>query len=226
MTSTASSMVTRLALQMSHAPVRRLFPYQLRSPLCTAAPQSASASEGAQPPPTTEATPASPSATAEELQKQIDQLKEQLEDVNDKYKRSLAERENVRTRLEKQVRDAKQFGIQSFCKDLLDVADILGKATESVPPEEITDNNPHLKSLFEGLKMTESQLFTVFKRNGVKQINPLGAKFDPHLHDALFEQAVEGHEPGHVCLVTKLGYTLHERTIRPALVGVAKAPPK
>lgn len=104
------------------------------------------------------------------------------------------------------------------------MADILGKATESVPPEEITDTNPHLKSLFQGLKMTEAQLTAVFKRHGVQVINPVGEKFDPHRHDALFQQAVEGFEPGHVCVVTKLGYSLHERTIRPALVGVAKAP--
>ncbi|XP_037092676.1 grpE protein homolog 1, mitochondrial-like [Pollicipes pollicipes] len=194
--------------------------WTLQSTFCSATPQTPASDAAASAP------PSPPPPPAEELQKQIEQLKGQIEDLDDKYKRSLADRENVRTRLEKQVQDSKIYGIQSFCKDLLDVADILGKATESVPPEEITDRNPHLKSLFEGLKMTEAQLFTVFRRHGVVQINPLGEKFDPHLHEALFEQPVEGHQPGDVCLVTKLGYQLHGRTIRPALVGVAKAPPQ
>lgn len=81
--------------------------------------------------------------------------------MEDKYKRALAEGENIRVRLTKQINDAKLFGIQGFCKDLLDVADILGKATESVPKDEITDQNPHLKSLYEGLVMTEAQLHKV-----------------------------------------------------------------
>lgn len=81
--------------------------------------------------------------------------------LEDKYKRALAEGENIRLRLTKQINDAKLFGIQSFCKDLLDVADVLGKATESVPKDEITEKNPHLKSLYEGLTMTEAQLHKV-----------------------------------------------------------------
>lgn len=187
----------------------------VRSPFCSAAPQSP-ASDAATPPP-----PAAGPA-AEEMQKQIEELKAQVQDLDDKYKRSLADRENVRTRLEKQVKDGKLFGIQSFCKDLLDVADILGKATESVPAEEIGSTNPHLKSLYEGLKMTEGQLNTVFRRHGVAPISPLGEKFNPHQHEALFQLEAEGVAPGHVAAVTKIGYTLHERTIRPALVGVAK----
>jgi molecular chaperone GrpE len=73
----------------------------------------------------------------------------------------------LRKRLTKQIEDAKIFGIQSFCKDLLEVADILGHATESVPKEEINNNNPHLKNLFEGLSMTKASLNQVFKRNGL-----------------------------------------------------------
>ncbi|KAF0300475.1 GrpE 1, mitochondrial [Amphibalanus amphitrite] len=118
------------------------------------------------------------------------------------------------------------YGAVPLCDQVADilgkVADILGKATESVPPEEISESNPHLKSLYEGLKMTEAQLITVFRRHGVVPINPVGEKFDPHQHEALFQQEVEGVQSGHVAVVTKIGYKLHERTIRPALVGVAK----
>lgn len=106
----------------------------------------------------------------------------------DKYKRALADGENLRNRLTKQIAEAKIFGIQSFCKDLLDVADVLNKATETVPKEEINDKNPHLKSLYEGLLLTESQLKSVFKRHGLEPVNPLNEKFNPNYHEALFQQ--------------------------------------
>lgn len=140
----------------------------------------------------------------------------------DKYKRSLADSDNMRKRLTKQIDDAKIFGIQSFCKDLLDVNDILGHATEAVPKEELNDKNPHLKALYEGLTMTKAQLNNVFKRNGLEQINPINEKFNPNFHEALFQQEVPNKEPNTVVVVSKTGYKLHERVIRPALVGVSK----
>ncbi|GFG33776.1 hypothetical protein Cfor_05120, partial [Coptotermes formosanus] len=102
----------------------------------------------------------------------------------DKYKRALADGENMRRRLMKQIEDAKHFGIQGFCKDLLEV----------------------------------------FTRHGLIPVNPLEEKFDPNLHEALFQQEVQGKAPGTIVVVSKIGYKLHERVIRPALVGVAKGP--
>ncbi len=120
--------------------------------------------------------------------------------------------------------DAKMFGIQGFCKDLLDVADTLTIAIDSVPKDQITNNNPHLKSLFEGLSMTETQLIKVFTKHGLTTINPAeGEKFDPHLHEAMFEQELPGKVPGTVAITTKIGYKLHDRTIRAAKVGVFKS---
>ena len=141
--------------------------------------------------------------------------------LQDKYKRSLAETENVRTRMMKQVSDAKMFGIQGFCKDLLEVADILNKATDSVTKEELAANQA-LNDLYQGLTMTEQQLQKVFTRNGLTQIAPeTGEKFNPNIHEALFQAPLtEGGTPGAVAIVEKIGYKLHERTIRPALVGV------
>ncbi|XP_012227856.1 grpE protein homolog 1, mitochondrial isoform X2 [Linepithema humile] len=156
------------------------------------------------------------------INKELTELKEFKDVLEDKYKRALAEGENIRLRLTKQINDAKLFGIQSFCKDLLDVADVLGKATESVPKDEITEKNPHLKSLYEGLTMTEAQLHKVFKKHGLISLNPINEKFDPNEHEALFQQEVEGKEPGTIVVVSKIGYKLHERIVRPALVGVAK----
>jgi len=123
----------------------------------------------------------------ETLSKDLASLKEKYSELDDKFKRSLAETENVRRRLTKQKEDAKLFGIQGFCKDLLNVADILQRATESVPADEV-NSNAHLKNLFQGLTMTEGELKSVFKRNGLVQVSPLGEKFNPNLHEALFQQ--------------------------------------
>lgn len=157
-----------------------------------------------------------------ELKKELEAATDKSKELDDKYKRALADGENLRRRLTKQIEDAKLFGIQGFCKDLLEVADILGHATEAVPKEEISDSNPHLKNLYEGLTMTKAQLNQVFKRHGLEQVNPLNEKFNPNLHEALFQQEVQNVEPNTVVVVSKIGYKLHERCIRPALVGVSK----
>lgn len=108
----------------------------------------------------------------------------------DKYKRSLADGENLRKRLTKQIEDAKIFGIQSFCKDLLEVSDILGHATNSVPKNEIKDSNPHLKNLYEGLCMTTASMEQMFKRHGLEAVNPINEKFNPNFHEALFQKVI------------------------------------
>ncbi|XP_055698773.1 grpE protein homolog, mitochondrial-like [Phlebotomus papatasi] len=162
-------------------------------------------------------------ALLEELNKQLSTEKEKSSELLDKYKRALADGENLRVRLTKQIEDAKQFGIQSFCKDLLEVADILATATDTVPKEEVTDKNPHLKSLYEGLTMTKASLDQVFKRHGLERVNPLNEKFNPNLHEALFQLENKTVEPNTVIEVSKIGYKLKERCIRPALVGVSKS---
>ena len=134
----------------------------------------------------------------------------------------MAEGENTRVRMRRQIEEAKIYGIQSFCKDLLDVADVLEKAIETVPREELSKNEI-LKNLFTGVEMTEKQLKSVFKRHGLTQINPIGEKFNPNEHHAMFEAEFAGKEPGTVADVIKIGYRLHERTIRPAMVGVVKS---
>ena len=123
--------------------------------------------------------------------------------------------------MKKQIEDTRLFGIHGFAKDLLEVADVLGKATESVPEEELK-NNSHLKSLYEGLLLTDQQLHKVFSKNGLEKLSPVGENFDPNFHEALFEQDVPGKE-GTVILVNQVGYTLNARVLRPAKVGVAKA---
>ncbi|XP_050420692.1 grpE protein homolog 1, mitochondrial-like [Adelges cooleyi] len=160
--------------------------------------------------------------TVEDIVKQNEQLLEENQVLKDKFIRSLAEMENTRKQAVKQIADAKIYAIQGFCKDLLDVADSLGKATELVPKEEVSDRNPHLKHLYEGLVSTESQLQTIFQRHGLVSVNPLNEEFDPNEHKALFEQVVEGKKGGLVVVVSQIGYKLHNRVIRAAAVGISK----
>ena len=158
------------------------------------------------------------------LRSQVSELEEKNSDLMDKYRRSIAESDNMRKRLTKQAEDAKVFGIQGFCKDLLEVADVLNKAVEGVPKEALESESQYLRDMFEGLKLTENQLHQVFKRHGLQQENPLGEKFDPNKHEALFQVPDAEKEPNLVMDVQKVGYLLHGRTIRPALVGVSRKP--
>lgn len=150
------------------------------------------------------------------------QLEEQVQQLDDKYKRSLAETENIRQMYRKQIDDAKLFGIQSFAKDLIDVADTLELATESMKSNSLVQGNEDMKKLYDGVEMTTGLLQQVFARNGLIRTNPVGAKFDPNFHEAMFYQEVEGKTPGSIAMVMKTGYLLHGRTLRAAQVGVVK----
>ncbi|XP_047478349.1 grpE protein homolog 1, mitochondrial-like [Penaeus chinensis] len=157
------------------------------------------------------------------LTKENETLTEKVADLQDKYRRTLADRENVRLRLEKQIVDAKQYGIQGFCKDLLEVSDVFRKAIESVTEEQVQKGSPELKNLYDGLVMTETQLLSVFRRHGLEQINPaIGEKFDPSQQEAMFELPLPDKAPGTVAHTIRLGWTLHSRCIRSAQVGVVK----
>lgn len=96
------------------------------------------------------------------LSAELSEMKERFSDLDDKYKRALADRENLRVRLTKQIEEARTFGILGFCKDLIAVADTLSKATESVPKDQLTESNQHLKNLYEGLILSEAELHKVF----------------------------------------------------------------
>ncbi|XP_032526134.2 grpE protein homolog, mitochondrial [Danaus plexippus] len=198
----------------------------IRSSICRSSVHKYSTEEKAAEPEPEKSLPAS----IEDCHKQIESLtaevnnfKAQAKEYEDKYKRALADGENVRRRMMKQVEDAKSFAIQSFCKDLLDVADTLSAAAESVPEGVEGEGAPAaLRSLRDGLTLTRAQLTQVFSRHGLEVVSPLREKFDPNLHEALFTQEVQGAEPGSVVAVSKVGYKLRGRCVRPALVGVAK----
>ncbi|RKO91302.1 hypothetical protein BDK51DRAFT_21214 [Blyttiomyces helicus] len=147
----------------------------------------------------------------------------QIASLTDSYRRALAEAENVRARARKEVEDTKAFSIQKFAKDLLDTADILQMALKALPAEELeAGKNQHLTNLHQGVSMTRVEMLKSFKRYGVEEFHPLNEKFDPNLHQALFQAPIPGKEPGTVFEVVKVGYTIHGRCLRPAQVGVVQ----
>ncbi|XP_034896808.1 grpE protein homolog 1, mitochondrial [Populus alba] len=155
----------------------------------------------------------------------------EIETMQDKVLRTYAEMENVKERTKREAENSKKFAIQNFAKSLLDVADNLGRASSVVKgnfskinvSNDAADVVPLLKTLLEGVEMTEKQLGEVFKKYGVEKFDPINEPFDPHRHNAIFEVPDALKPPGIVAAVLKAGYMLHERVIRPAEVGVTRA---
>lgn len=160
----------------------------------------------------------------DEQTKLVEKLTAENKELKDKVLYTLAEMENVRTIARRDMESAKQFALQSFAKQLLDVADNLGRALDSVPKEarEGGKEGGLLATLVEGVEMTDTQLQKVLGANKIVKFGKPGDKFDPHLHDALFEYEEAGREGGSVGQVLKTGYTLNGRVIRPAQVGTVK----
>ncbi|KAI8811819.1 GrpE nucleotide exchange factor, partial [Cladochytrium replicatum] len=152
----------------------------------------------------------------------IKEKDEQITQLQDLYRRSLAEQENLRQRTKKEIDEKAVFAIQKFSKDLLTTADNLELTLKNSPPEEVRKENKPLSDLFTGVSLTHAELLKCFKRHGIEKYEPLGEKFDPNLHQALFTGPVPGKEPGTVFEVPKTGYMIHGRVLRPADVCVVK----
>lgn len=164
-------------------------------------------------------------AALAEKDKVIKEQKATISDLTDKYKRALAETENVRERARREVENAKTYGLQNFSKDLLEVIDLMHMATSSIPPEHLKESKePHLPTLHSGLQMIQTTFNKILNKHGVERFDPKGEKFNPNEHNALFEvpHHPESSQPGHVDSVHKSGYKLHGRVIRPAHVGVVR----
>lgn len=160
------------------------------------------------------------------LEVRIAELDAQLTEKHDQMLRALAEADNARRRAALDVENAHKFGVGKFAKDLLDVADNLSRAADSVPEElRSSDEQPVLKALFDGVKMTDSVLLNIFEKHGLQKLDPLGEKFDPNVHNAMFEAPDPTKEPGTVMHVAAPGYVLHGRCLRAAGVGVVSKPP-
>ncbi|KXS10856.1 GrpE-domain-containing protein [Gonapodya prolifera JEL478] len=157
----------------------------------------------------------------EALKKEVAAKSKKVAELQDAYLRAIAETENVRERARRDVEQKGQFAIQKFAKDLLESADVLSKAIESVDPS----SHPSLAPLHTGVVATRSALLAAFRRHGLEEYNPIGEKFDPGRHEAIFQApAQEGGErkPGDIMEVIKTGYSLNGRVVRPAQVGVVR----
>ncbi|MFH1158085.1 MAG: nucleotide exchange factor GrpE [Pseudomonadota bacterium] len=152
---------------------------------------------------------------------QIAELTKKLAETSDKMLRALAEAENTRRRAERERQDTAKFSVAGFARDLLTVSDNLRRALNAIPQDE-RDRNEQLKTIFTGVEATERELLRIFENNGIKKIDPLHQKFDPNLHEVIFETEAEGKAPGTVVQVVEPGYMIHERLLRPARVGLAK----
>ncbi|CAH1757398.1 2883_t:CDS:2 [Entrophospora sp. SA101] len=154
---------------------------------------------------------------------EIEQKDKQIAELKDSYLRCLAEMENLRVRTRREIDQKSDFAIQKFATDVLNTLDNLRLALNSVPPELRTNTeNSALVSLYSGLSLTESELFATLKRYGIEEINPIGEKFDPNIHEAVYQEVVPGKEVGTVSNVQKVGYILKGRIIRPSQVFVVK----
>jgi molecular chaperone GrpE len=156
----------------------------------------------------------------------VAEARREAAEYKDKLLRTLAEMENLRRRTEREVADARTYGIASFARDVLAVADNMQRALEAIGPELREQGDAKTKSLIEGVELTERELLKSLEKNGVRKFSPVGEKFDPNVHQAMFEVPNAEVPPGHVAQVIQAGYMIGERMLRPALVGVAKAAPK
>lgn len=142
--------------------------------------------------------------------------------LKDKLLRSLAEMENLRRRTEREVADARLYGIASFARDILGVADNMQRAMQALDAELREKADSALKALLDGVELTERELMKVLEKHGVRKIEPLGEKFDPNFHQAMYEVPDASVTAGSVVQVVQPGYVIGDRVLRPALVAIAK----
>src|SRR5260370_20456203 len=165
---------------------------------------------------TADKAPAPPDATA---------LAKEVEEYKDRVLRALAEMETLRRRTDREVADAGAYGVSSLARDLIGVADNLRRALEADGESAAVIEGP-AKALHEGVELIEREFHKILERHGVKSFDPLGAKFDPNFHQAIFEVSGANVPAGSIAQVIQPGYMIGERVLRPAIVGVAKEGPK
>jgi molecular chaperone GrpE len=166
----------------------------------------------AQPEAAPEAAPPTANAT-------VTQLEAELAESKDRLLRALAETENQRQRHQRDRQEAKRYAAFEFARELLNVADNLRRAIDAVPAADST-----ARGVIEGVAATERELLAIFERHGVKRVEPkLGERFDHNMHEAMFEVPGAPQPPGTIAQVLQPGYVMHDRLLRPALVGISKA---
>ena len=156
----------------------------------------------------------------------IEKLNAENAELKDRLLRALAEMENLRRRTEREVADARAYGVANLARDMLSVADNLARAVDSVPAEARAAADTAVKALIEGVELTERDLNAALGRYGVTKLSPQGEKFDPNFHQAMYEIPNDSLPSGSVADVVQSGWKIGERVLRPALVAVSKGGPK
>jgi molecular chaperone GrpE len=164
-----------------------------------------------------------PGAEATSLEERLAAAEADLAESKDRLLRALAETENVRRRAQREREDAAKYGASNLAKDLLNVADNLRRALASVPEGQAKDELT--RTLLQGVDATERELLAAFERHGIRRIDPMGERFDHNFHQAIMEIENSGQPGGTVVQVLQPGYAMHDRLLRPAMVGVAKGEP-
>jgi molecular chaperone GrpE len=172
------------------------------------------------------AEPVQPAAAETDVYAVIDKLNEENAGLKDRLLRTLAEMENLRRRTEREVADARTYGVTRFAQDMLEFADNIHRALANVPSEARQTGDAALTGLIEGMELIERNFLTTLSRHGVTKLDPAGAKFDPNMHEALFEVLDPNQPSGTVAQVVESGYSIGDRVLRPAKVGVSRGGPK
>ncbi len=161
-------------------------------------------------------------AAAAELATLLTKAETELAETKDKLLRTLAESENQRRRAQREREDTQKYAASNFARDMLDASDNLRRALASVEGANIQDDR--VKALLDGVAATERSLLAAFERHGIKRVEPkIGDRFDANLHEAMFEVPNTGQPGGTIVQVVQSGYQIHDRLLRAAMVGVAKA---
>jgi molecular chaperone GrpE len=153
-------------------------------------------------------------------------LLKENEELKDRALRAAAEMENLRRRTARDVHDARTYAVANFARDMLSVSDNLRRALDAIPAEAKAGGDAGFKALIEGVDLTERAMLSALERHGVKKLAPEGEKFDPNFHQAMFEVPNPQVPAGTIVQVVQPGYSIGERVLRPAMVGVAKGGPK
>jgi molecular chaperone GrpE len=156
------------------------------------------------------------------LPEEAPSLEQQVSDMRENWLRALADAENLRRRSQKEREDAYKYGAVSFARDIVGVADNMDRALQNCPHDNGLPGN--VQALITGVEMISKEISTIFERHHIQKISPLGERFDPNRHQAMFEVETTEYAPGMVVQVLQDGYILHDRLLRAAMVGVSKAP--
>ena len=159
---------------------------------------------------------------SENNEDEIQKLKEEIESLKDQRLRAVAELENFRKRAEKDQSDALKYGVANFAKEIINIGDNIERAKSSISEE--VRSNESIKSVVDGLDLIAQSTMATFEKIGIKKIESINQKFDHNLHQAMMEIEKNDCEPGTIVQELIPGYTLHDRLLRPAMVGVSKKP--